>query len=190
MATFSGLIVMPGFTLFKKIMVSKIIGVSSFFEIRDNWCQFIFRAPLRDNWCQFIFRAPLSDYRLLLPRPAPRARGEDAMPNRVATPSTQAGEPSGRPDRSESRTAGQFVLLLRDRSFARHRRLRSTSDGPRCPPTRANRPKACQPVPARAGHSSTTGNPSGRRPYRRGRGWPRCTAARPAGGHRPGSPGS
>ena len=32
MATFSGLIVMPGFTLFKKI-----IGVE------DNWCQFIFR---------------------------------------------------------------------------------------------------------------------------------------------------
>jgi hypothetical protein len=60
----------------------------------------------------------------------------------------------------------------------------------RVAPTRGNRPEACQPVPSRAGHSSITGSPSGRRPCRRGQGWPRCTAGRPAGGRRPGSPGS
>ncbi len=40
------------------------------------------------------------------------------MPNRVATPSTQAGEPSGRPDRSESREPVSHALSTgKDREF-------------------------------------------------------------------------
>ena len=56
------------------------------------------------------------------------------MPNRAATPSTQAGEPIGRPVRSESRTAVSLSCFCSDHSFARHRRLRSASDGPKAGP--------------------------------------------------------
>ena len=101
-----------------------------------------FLIQREDNWCQFTFRASIADADSSL-RGRPRGRGDRLMPNRAATPSTQAGEPIGRPVRSESRTAVSSSCFGADRSLVRQRRLRSASDG-RVAPTRGNPPGAYQ----------------------------------------------
>ena len=57
-----------------------------------------------NNRRQFFFRASMVDADRSF-RGRPRGRGVMVMPNRAAIPSTQAGEPIGRPVRSEPRTA-------------------------------------------------------------------------------------